>query len=155
MIEINVAILCASVPALKPLITPKRLQNAINERRYGYQHHYYANDSSGARRGMHDASPNHPHRRGGGANDISIVSSSSRLGKDEYSPTGIAPSSSKARHHSIAIDEDTETLHMVRLPELSVPRSERNVWAESDEYAERGFSSPDLDLPRQGTFHAI
>lgn len=37
MIEINVAILCVSVPALKPLLTPRRLQKAAHDRKYGSQ----------------------------------------------------------------------------------------------------------------------
>lgn len=36
-IEINVAILCASVPALKPIFTPHRLQEFRNGRKYQYR----------------------------------------------------------------------------------------------------------------------
>ncbi|KAK2599699.1 hypothetical protein N8I77_011431 [Diaporthe amygdali] len=36
-IEINVAILCASVPALKPIFTPRRLQEFRNGRRYQHR----------------------------------------------------------------------------------------------------------------------
>lgn len=32
MIEINTAILCASVPALKPLLSPRRVQKALYDR---------------------------------------------------------------------------------------------------------------------------
>lgn len=35
MIEINAAILCASVPALKPLLSPRRLRKAFYDRRHG------------------------------------------------------------------------------------------------------------------------
>ncbi|CCF47187.1 integral membrane protein [Colletotrichum higginsianum] len=40
MLEINIGIICASVPALKPLFTPKALREATNRnRRTGYQYH--------------------------------------------------------------------------------------------------------------------
>lgn len=38
-IEINTAILCASVPALKPLFTPHRLQEFRNGRKYQHRPH--------------------------------------------------------------------------------------------------------------------
>ncbi|TQN70130.1 hypothetical protein CSHISOI_05361, partial [Colletotrichum shisoi] len=40
MLEINIGIICASVPALKPLFTPKALREATDRnRRAGYQYH--------------------------------------------------------------------------------------------------------------------
>lgn len=37
MIEINVAILCASIPALKVLISPTRLRQVMNDKRHRYR----------------------------------------------------------------------------------------------------------------------
>ncbi|KAI8163085.1 hypothetical protein K4K49_001473 [Colletotrichum sp. SAR 10_70] len=46
MLEINIGIICASVPALKPLFTPRALRDAVNRnKRTGYQ--YHSQDRSG------------------------------------------------------------------------------------------------------------
>ncbi|KAI0477844.1 hypothetical protein GGR56DRAFT_429377 [Xylariaceae sp. FL0804] len=45
MIEINVAIWCASAPALKPIFTPRRLLEARRERT-GYKHHQPSDEPS-------------------------------------------------------------------------------------------------------------
>ncbi|KAF0330657.1 integral membrane protein [Colletotrichum asianum] len=46
MLEINIGIICASVPALKPLFTPRALRDAVNRnKKTGYQ--YHSQDRSG------------------------------------------------------------------------------------------------------------
>lgn len=39
IIEVNIGIVCASVPALKPLFTPDKLREARGSKRTGYKFH--------------------------------------------------------------------------------------------------------------------
>lgn len=57
-IEINVAILCASVPALKPIFTPHRLQEFRNGRKY--QHHPQDKLDSDSQRSAFSRKRSHP-----------------------------------------------------------------------------------------------
>ncbi|KKY39304.1 putative integral membrane protein [Diaporthe ampelina] len=57
-IEINVAILCASVPALKPIFTPHRLQEFRNGRKY--QHHPQDNLGSENQGNVFSRKKSHP-----------------------------------------------------------------------------------------------
>lgn len=50
---------------------------------------------------------------------------------------------------------NNSSVRMVRLPEIAVAsRGERSVWAD-EEAGEFVIMSPDFDLPKQGTFHAV
>lgn len=90
MLEINIGIICASVPALKPLFTPKALREATNRnRRAGYQYHSqersaFNSNGSNSRDGAFDLN-----RVGEQANSKTMFQSTSRKSRSEDSILGV------------------------------------------------------------------
>ncbi|GJC99399.1 integral membrane protein [Colletotrichum higginsianum] len=90
MLEINIGIICASVPALKPLFTPKALREATNRnRRTGYQYHSqersaFNSNGSNSRDGAFDLN-----RVGEQANSKTMFQSTSRKSRSEDSILGV------------------------------------------------------------------
>lgn len=93
MLEINIGIICASVPALKPLFTPRALREAANRNKPGgYQYHshersgFHSNNSK-SRDGTEN--PYNLDRVGGQVNSKTVLQSTSRMSGSEDSILGV------------------------------------------------------------------
>ncbi|KAK1689348.1 integral membrane protein [Colletotrichum godetiae] len=93
MLEINVGIICASVPALKPLFTPRALREAANRNKPGaYQYHsqersgFHSNNSRSRDR---TENPYNLDRVGGQVNSKTVLQTTSRMSGSEDSILGV------------------------------------------------------------------
>ncbi|GKT63289.1 integral membrane protein [Colletotrichum tofieldiae] len=89
MLEINIGIICASVPALKPLFTPKTLREAADRnKRTGYQFHSHERSGFNSNRSRSNGQEDNAfglNSVGGQANSKTALQSTSRISGSEDS----------------------------------------------------------------------
>ncbi|GJC83068.1 hypothetical protein ColLi_05906 [Colletotrichum liriopes] len=93
MLEINIGIICASVPALKPLFTPKALREAADRnKRTGYQFHSHGRSGFNSNRSRSNGQEDNAfglNSVGGQANSKTVLQSTSRISGSEDSILGL------------------------------------------------------------------